>query len=301
MIIDINKIIITFINMILDGLPFLLIGSIVSAVIQLFVTEEMINRILPKNQIISILIASMAGVFMPICECAIIPVTKSLIRKKVPLKIAITFMLSVPIVNPIVTMSTYYAFNDIKILLIRFLGGIILSILIGITVDILVGKKKDVLNKNTEYGDLCDCGCLTNDYFKRKSKVRLCLEHSNREFLNIFKYYIYGSFLSSIFIGIINENMLNTLAKGRVLPIIIMMAISFLLSLCSEADAFVAKGFLEHFSVPAISAFLIIGPMMDLKNTIILSSYFKKSFTFKLIAAIIISILIFSVSLTIVL
>lgn len=295
-----ERIIVTFVNMILEGLPFLLIGSIVSAIIQLFITEEMIQKVLPKNQIISLLIASIVGIIMPICECAIIPVTKSLIRKKVPIKIAITFMLSVPILNPIVIISTYYAFNDIKIVLIRFLGGIILSIIIGVIVDFLSSKSKDVLNRKTEYSDLCDCGCLTNDYFIKKSKIRLCIEHSNKEFLNILEYYIYGSFLSSIFIELIDENMLISLGKGKIIPIIIMMSISFLLSLCSEADAFVAKGFLNHFSIPAISAFLILGPMMDLKNAIIISSYFKKTFTIKLIGTVIISIIIFSLLLTVI-
>lgn len=298
MLINLDKIIITFINMILEGLPFLLIGSIVSAAIQLFVTEEMIEKVLPQNNIISLLIASTIGILMPICECAIIPVTKSLIRKKVPIKIAITFMLSVPILNPIVIMSTYYAFNDMKIVLIRFIGGIILSIIIGVLVDILVSKNKDIVNRKTEYSDLCECGCLTIDYFTKKSKLRICLEHSIREFLNILKYYIYASFLSSIFICLIDENMLIKIGKGKFISIIIMMLMAFLFSLCSEADAFVAKEFLKHFNIPAISAFLILGPMMDLKNAVIISSYFKKEFTIKLIGAIIICILSFSLLLS---
>ena len=86
MIVHMERIIVTFVNMILEGLPFLLIGSIVSAIIQLFITEEMIQKVLPKNQIISLLIASIVGIIMPICECAIIPVTKSLIRKRFQLK-----------------------------------------------------------------------------------------------------------------------------------------------------------------------------------------------------------------------
>ncbi|MBU5454814.1 permease [Caproiciproducens sp. MSJ-32] len=294
MVVYIEKIIITFVNMILEGLPFLLLGSIVSAAIQLFVTEEMIEKVLPKNQIISLLIASIVGIIIPICECAIIPVTKSLIRKKVPIKIAVTFMLAVPIINPIVIMSTYYAFNDIKIALIRFIGGVILSITIGILVDFLVSNNKDIVNRKTEYSDLCECGCLTIDYFTKKSKLRICLEHSIREFLNILKYYIYASFLSSIFICIIDENIFIKIGKGKFISIIIMMLMAFLFSLCSEADAFVAKGFLNHFNIAAISAFLILGPMMDLKNAVIISSYFKKEFTIKLIGTIIICILCFS-------
>lgn len=280
----------SFVEIILEGLPFILIGAIASAVIQLFTTEEIIKKVIPKNKFIAVIIASLAGLFMPICECAIIPITKSLIKKKVPIGIAIIFMLSVPIVNPIVILSTLYAFNNFKIVIIRLIGGIITAITVGLIVEALSGNKNILISRNT-YGDLCDCGCMVTDYFKKKSKLRLCIEHANKEFINIFKYYIFGAFLSSAFITIINKDMLNNLGSRKMLSIIIMMILAFLLSLCSEADAFIAKGFLEHFNIPAISAFLILGPMMDLKNAIIVGSYFKKSFTFKLITTILLVVI----------
>lgn len=285
----------SFVEIILEGLPFILIGAIASAIIQLFTTEEIIKKIIPKNKFIAVIIASLAGLVMPICECAIIPITKSLIKKKVPIGIAITFMLSVPIVNPIVILSTFYAFNDFKIVIIRLVGGIVTAILVGFIVDSLSINKNILISRNT-YGDLCDCGCMATDYFKKKSKLRLCIEHANKEFINIFKYYIFGAFLSSAFMTIIDKDMLKDLGSRKMLSIIIMMVLAFLLSLCSEADAFIAKGFLEHFSIPAISAFLILGPMMDLKNTIILGSYFKKSFIFKLITIIILVVIIMTLS-----
>lgn len=286
----------SFVEIILEGLPFILIGAIASAIIQLFTTEEIIKKIIPKNKFIAVIIASLAGLVMPICECAIIPITKSLIKKKVPIGIAITFMLSVPIVNPIVILSTFYAFNDFKIVIIRLVGGIVTAILVGFIVESLSINKNILISRNT-YGDLCDCGCMATDYFKKKSKLRLCIEHSNKEFINIFKYYIFGAFLSSAFMTIIDKDMLKDLGSRKMLSIIIMMALAFLLSLCSEADAFIAKGFLEHFSIPAISAFLILGPMMDLKNAIILGSYFKKSFIFKLITTIILVVIMITLGL----
>lgn len=285
----------SFVEIILEGLPFILIGAIASAIIQLFTTEEIIKKVIPKNKFIAVIIASLAGLFMPICECAIIPITKSLIKKKVPIGIAITFMLSVPIVNPIVILSTFYAFNNFKIVIIRLVGGIITAILVGVIVEELSVNKNVLISRNS-YGDLCDCGCMATDYFKKKSKLRLCIEHANKEFINIFKYYIFGAFLSSAFMTIIDKDMLNDLGSRKMLSIIIMMALAFLLSLCSEADAFIAKGFLEHFSIPAISAFLILGPMMDLKNAIILGSYFKKSFIFKLITIIVLVVIIMTLS-----
>ncbi|MDV4149661.1 permease [Clostridium sp. AL.422] len=287
-----------FISMILEALPFILIGSILSSVIQMYISEDVVKKILPKSRIISIIFAAFLGIFIPICECAIVPIARSLIKKGVPIAVAIVFMLTVPIVNPIVISSTYYAFNDINIVLIRVFGGIISAIIIGLLIELLTSKKEQVVNIKNDYKNICDCGCETTDYFYNKSKLRLCLEHSNKEFLNIFRYYIFGSFLSSLFIVLVKETFIESYSEGVIVPIVIMMILAFLLSLCSEADAFIAKGFLNYFGVPAISAFLILGPMLDLKNSIIMLSYFKKTFAIKLISLIVLIVLAFSISLT---
>lgn len=289
-----------FISMILEALPFIIIGSIISSMIQLFISEERVKKILPKSKFISIIFAALLGIFIPICECAIVPIARSLIKKGVPIAVAIVFMLSVPIVNPIVILSTFYAFNDIRIVLIRVLGGIISAILIGILIDILTNKKEEVIKVKSQYENICDCGCEVGDYFYNKSKIRLCLEHASKEFFNILRYYIFGSFLSSIFVVVLKEEVLTSYSTGVFMPIIIMMTLSFLLSLCSEADAFIAKSFLSYFGVPAISAFLIIGPMLDLKNAILISSYFKKSFAIKLFLLIIFVVIGFSMTLTLI-
>ena len=287
-----------FISMVLEALPFILIGAIVSSVIQMYISEDIVKRILPKSRILSIIIAACMGIVIPICECAIVPIARSLIKKGIPIAVAVVFMLTVPIVNPVVIASTFYAFADIKVVLIRVLGGIICAIAIGLLIELLTSKKSQVVNRTGEYENICDCGCESIDYFYNKSKLRLCLEHANKEFSNILRYYIFGSFLSSLFIVIVKEEFLQNFSKGSILPIFIMMLLAFLLSLCSEADAFIARGFLDYFGVPAISAFLIFGPMLDLKNTIIIFSYFKKSFVFKLITIIVLIVLAFSISLT---
>lgn len=286
-----------FISMVLEALPFILIGAIVSSVIQMYISEDIVKRILPKSRILSIIIAACMGIVIPICECAIVPIARSLIKKGIPIAVAVVFMLTVPIVNPVVIASTFYAFADIKVVLIRVLGGIICAIAIGLLIELLTSKKSQVINSTGEYDNICDCGCESIDYFYNKSKLRLCLEHANKEFSNILRYYIFGSFLSSLFVVIVKEEFLQNFSKGSILPIFIMMLLAFLLSLCSEADAFIARGFLDYFGVPAISAFLIFGPMLDLKNAIIMFSYFKKSFVLKLIISIILIVLAFSISL----
>jgi len=287
-----------FISMILEALPFILIGSIISSIIQMYISEDLVKKILPRSRFISIIFAAFLGIFIPICECAIVPIGRSLIKKGVPIAVAVVFMLSVPIVNPVVVASTYYAFKDINIVLIRVFGGIISAIIIGFLIEVFTSKKEQVVKVKSQYENICDCGCDVTDYFYNKSKLRLCLEHSNKEFFNILRYYIFGSFLSSLFIVLVKEEVLSNYSNGVILPIGIMMLLAFLLSLCSEADAFIAKGFLNYFGVPAVSAFLILGPMLDLKNAIIIGSYFKKSFAIKLISLIILVVLAFSISLT---
>ncbi|MBE6053294.1 MAG: permease [Clostridium sartagoforme] len=287
-----------FISMILEAIPFILIGAIASSVIQMYISEELLKKILPKNRLISIIFAAFLGVFIPICECAIVPIARSLIKKGVPIAVSIVFMLTVPIVNPVVIASTFYAFQDIKIVLIRVFGGIICAIVIGLLIELFTNKKTQVANVKGAYDNICDCGCEVTDYFYNKSKLRVCLEHANKEFFNILRYYVFGSLLSSIFIVIIKEDFVEKYSKGILLPIVIMMLLAFLLSICSEADAFIAKGFLDYFGVPAISAFLIFGPMLDLKNSIIMFSYFKKTFAIKLISLTVLIVLAFSISMT---
>ena len=283
-----------YISMILEAIPFILIGAIFSSIIQVYVSKEGLNKILPKNKFLAMISVSFLGLIIPICECAIIPIAKSLFKKGVPLGVMITFILSVPIVNPVVIASTYYAFKDIRIVIIRVVGGIVLSLIIGFLMEILTEKNEEILKEEDIKND-CDCGCLTNNYFYNKSKLRVCLEHSNKEFFNILKYYIFGSFLSSIFIVFLKERIIVDGVNSIIVQIIIMMSLAFLLSLCSEADAFIAKGFLSYFNISAVSSFLILGPMIDLKNVIMLNSYFKKGFSIKFILTIILSVLSFSV------
>ncbi|MBB6713962.1 permease [Clostridium gasigenes] len=273
----------TFLSIIVESLPFILIGSIISAIIQLFLKEETIKKFLPKNKIISIILASLMGLFLPLCECAIVPIGRSLIKKGVSVGTATTFMLAVPIINPIVLLSTYYAFsNNLSIVFLRAFGGLFISILIGLILEILT-KKTQVIKNDTDYLSSCDCGC-ENLYIKSNffTNVKNLIDHTSKEFLDISRYFILGAFLAgivSVAMGSLNIDFKNIMPS---MGIIVMLLLTFFLSLCSEADAFVAKGFLSSFGNSGVIAFLILGPMLDLKNVILLLGAFKKKYVFSL-------------------
>lgn len=274
----------TFLSIVVEALPFILIGSIVSAIIQLFIKEETLEKFLPRNKILSIILASFAGIFVPLCECAIVPIGRSLIKKGVSIGTATTFMLAVPIINPIVILSTYYAFpNNLNIVFLRIFGGLSISVLIGLLLEFSI-KNTSIIKDDNNYLSSCDCGCenfyITPGFL---TNLKNLIDHTSKEFLDISKYFIFGALLASI--TSVTMKFLN-IDFANVMPsftIPIMMILTFLLSLCSEADAFVAKGFLSSFGNSGVIAFLILGPMLDLKNVILLLGAFKKKYVIYLI------------------
>lgn len=275
-----SKFSIVFSSILLEALPFILIGAILSSVMQLFVTEELIKKFIPKNSLLGSIIASVLGVFFPVCECVTVPITKSLIQKKVPVNVAITYMLSAPIVSPLVIISTYVAFNgDLKVVFLRVGLGVLIAIIAGLLM-IPLTSEGDILKsgKNTFR---CDCGCedIRNS---SENVIMKLLKSASIEFYDIAKYFIVASMIATIFQLNVTEEFLSSLGLNHTMGIVIMMLVSFLISLCSEADAFVAQSFLSSFSLGGVMSFLIIGPMIDVKNISMLLSSFKKSFVIKL-------------------
>jgi uncharacterized membrane protein YraQ (UPF0718 family) len=101
-----------FLSIILEAIPFILLGVFVSAIIQSFVSENVIRRVLPRNAYLALIPAALLGIIFPICECAIVPVVRRLIKKGMPSHVGVVFMLSAPILNPVVYASTYFAFKS---------------------------------------------------------------------------------------------------------------------------------------------------------------------------------------------
>jgi uncharacterized membrane protein YraQ (UPF0718 family) len=273
---------IIFISIVLEAMPFIFLGSFISALIEVLVSEKLIAKFIPKNKIVAFLGAGFIGMLFPVCECAIVPITQKLIKKGVPNGIATTFMLATPIVNPIVLLSTYYAFYDKpSMIAIRGIFGFLAAVFIGIFIDI-TQKNKTIVRTTTfdTYGN-CSCGCDIGYY--TTSRLIGIIEHMRREFINILKYLMIGALISATFQSLIPIRYLVAIGGDSLYSIIIMMILAFVLSICSEADAFVAKTFLGQFTVGSVTAFLILGPMVDIKNVVMLSSAFKKKFVVELV------------------
>ncbi len=100
-----------FLSVLFESIPFLLLGALISGLIEVFVPARLMTRLLPKNPTVAIALSGLLGAVFPMCECGVVPVIRRLMQKGLPVSCAITYLLSAPVVNPIVAISTYAAFK----------------------------------------------------------------------------------------------------------------------------------------------------------------------------------------------
>ncbi len=289
-----------FISILMQAFPFMLIGIFVSSALEVFAPDHWVVRIFPSRFGLGFVTALFAGLLFPVCECAIVPVTRRLVKKGVALPIAVTFMLSAPIINPIVIVSTLYAFpGQPRVAIFRVAFGLIIALVVGLML-FLLDMNSAALSDTKEDCD-CDCGChshthdhsdccaarhdeaeMTPDHTLQQ-KLRTMFIHAGEEFFEVGRYLVLGALLTSLIQILIPRAWFAGLSEKSGLPLLIMMAVAFVFSACSTSDAFIAKSFAGRFSIGAIMGFLVFGPMMDIKNILMLLAGFKKSFVATLV------------------
>ena len=292
----IKNISIIFISIFFESLPFLLLGSMISAIIETYISNEQITKIIPKNKILGGIVGVFLGFFLPACDCAVIPVSKRLLKKKVPINVAVSFMIASPIINPVVLLSTYYAFykTNPNIFYSRIILGIILALVIGIIMGLIFDKKRVIINNIDECDDECDCHKKIHHH-SIKNDVLSIFRHTAYDMFEVVKYLIFGSVIASLIQVLLPRNVLLIFNNNQILSIIVLMLFAYLISLCSTSDSFVGKSLLSIFNEQAIIAYLLLGPMIDIKNTFVLLGNYKKSFVATLITVIFITVFIASI------
>lgn len=268
-----------FLSILIEALPFVLIGILIAGFIQIFITEEHIQRWIPRNPLLAVVMSCLIGALFPACECGIVPIVKRLIAKGVPIHAAMGFMLTGPLINPVVILSTYMAFgNDLRIASLRMLIGFVIAIVVALLISLFF--KGSQFKRSLQPYSLT----TTNQQASFVTKLMNMFKHAIDEFFDVGKYFIIGAFLAAFVQTYVSTKALVEIGDGVSSSILVMMGLAFILSLCSEADAFIGTSFSTVFSTPSILAFLIFGPMIDLKNTIMLMSVFRLKFVFSLIA-----------------
>lgn len=265
-----------FFGIVLEALPFLLLGVLVAAILQVFVSNDLIHRIVPRNPILGVVVACFLGIIFPLCECGMIPVVRKLLKKGMPLYLGLVYILSSPIINPVVFASTYMAFRSRPdIVWGRFGIAIVAAIVIGLIVYY-------VYHKNPLRDDKIDDNHHDHQHAhngeRKRSKLFDMLTHAGDEFFDMGRFLLLGAFITAFIHMILPREILMSIGGSELGSHIFMMGFAYLLSLCSTSDAFVAASFVSTFSSGSLLAFLVFGPMLDLKNTLMMLSVFKPRF-----------------------
>lgn len=278
-----------FISIVLEALPFLLLGVFVSSIMHTFIPESWIRRIIPRNALLGVAAASLLGIVFPVCECGMIPVVRRLISKGMPLYAGVTFILAGPIVNPVVYSSTFAAFQSLPQLVYARMGlAVAVSAAVGLIVHLVI-KGNPMRTVNTvhavhSHGD-------ASHPARPGHRIEEMMKHAGGELFDMGKYLILGSLMTAAIQSFIPRSELIGIGQGEIGSHLFMMGFAFILSICSTSDAFVASSFLSTFSVGSLLTFLVFGPMLDFKGTLMLLSVFKSKFVLFLFIAVALCVL----------
>lgn len=304
-----------FLSILFEGAPFILLGTLISGFVDVYLPAGTMDRLLPKNRTLAVVMAGLLGGVFPVCECAVVPVIRRLVSKGLPVSCALTYMLAAPIVNPITALSTWKAFQGQQAGLMtgsRLLLGFLLAVVVGLIASRLSRSAilKPKLVESLASGDAatkqanscCDHShepdesepsCCGNDHGAEKSccghdhshapaadhRVVAAFRSALKDFVEVGVYFTIGVAITALFnTGIApGAKWLDGLAQNPTAAPAALMALAFILSLCSTSDAFIAAA-LAKFSWGAKLAFLTFGPMMDVKLLFLYQSVFNKRF-----------------------
>jgi uncharacterized membrane protein YraQ (UPF0718 family) len=286
-----------FLSILLEGAPFILLGTLISGLIDAYLPPGLIDRFLPKNKVLAVLISGLLGAVLPVCECAVVPVIRRLIRKGLPISCAITYMLSAPIINPIVAISTMKAFstsvgqfslraNEALTYSAGYMTSsrLLLAFMVTVGVGLVVLKfrhqsilRPGILPATTGPSPEVEEGASASVGSESKAdRLVLAMRTAMKDFLETAMYFTIGVAITSVFKAYVTEDLILIFNQNEANGIGLMMLLAFVLSLCSTSDAFIAA----NFPVPqsAKLAFLVFGPMMDVKLVFMYLSVFRSRF-----------------------
>ena len=281
----------SFVSIILEALPFVMLGSLLGGLFEVFVPRETVARLLPKRKILGILVAASLGLLLPVCECAVIPFTRRLVRKGVPFSTAVAYLLAGPIVNVLVGSATLmaYAWNW-HVLAARMIFGYVVAVSVALCMDRFFPGHAALLDSGMAgkaAEDACGCGHDHDHHHEHDHKhheepqpmwARLAdaINHAGDDFLSVGQFLVMGAFVASICQTVIPRHTFVAIAHAPAVAIMIMMGLAVVLNLCSGADAFVASSFRAVLPLSAQMGFMVLGPMLDLKLSAMYLSFISK-------------------------
>lgn len=268
-----------FVSIVLEALPFVMLGSLVGGIIEVFVSREAVSKLFKGRSSNAAFLSALMGVVFPVCECAVIPVTRRLLHKGVPFSVAVAYLLAGPIVNPLVAASTAMAYGwNWRAVAIRLGLGYIIAVTVALVVGRFFPGKSAILSTDAlaEEPDAQHVHAPAQPRRGMAARVMEALSHAADDFLYVGQFLIIGAYVAGLCQMSISREGFVALAQTPALTILLMMLLAIALNLCSEADAFVAASFQGILPFSAQMSFMVLGPMLDIKLIAMYLSFVKK-------------------------
>jgi uncharacterized protein len=295
-----------FLSLLVEAMPFLLLGVLFSGILLLFIDERKLISILPQNPFLGALMGSCIGFLFPVCECGNVPVARRLLLQGAPTSVAIGFLLAAPTINPIVIWSTWTAFREQpEIVVLRVAFSLFIATIVGwvfssqkdlkpLLQPALAKMKFANIAEDNETPSLLQSGTFLlgqsgspqrmdagffpgNAPYKRPlgEKLNLLLENTLQELKELGGVLVIGSAIAAIIQVAAPRELILTLGQGPVTSIVAMMILAAVVSICSTVDSFFALSFAANFTSGSLLSFLVFGPMIDLKAIGLMLSVFQ--------------------------
>jgi uncharacterized membrane protein YraQ (UPF0718 family) len=310
-----------FLSLLVEALPFLLLGVLFSSLLLLFIDERQLIAKLPKNPLLGALIGSMVGFLFPVCECGNVPVARRMLTQGVPTPVAIGFLLAAPTINPIVIWATWTAFREQpEIVVLRVVFSLFIATILGCVFSFQTDLRPIVqdsiaraakfskaqsqtkrswgsLGQESASATLLQSGtymlgkpgqplrmdatvmqgnmAASSPSKPLADKLRLLVDNSLQELRELGAVLVIGSAIAATIQVAVPRDIIINLGAGPVSSIVAMMILAAVVSICSTVDSFFALSFASTFTSGSLLAFLVFGPMIDLKAIGLMLSIFK--------------------------
>jgi uncharacterized membrane protein YraQ (UPF0718 family) len=302
-----------FLSLLVEAMPFLLLGVLFSGALLFFIDERKLVAALPKHPLLGSIAGGCVGFLFPVCECGNVPVARRLLMQGAPPAVAIGFLLAAPTVNPVVIWATWIAFREQpEIVVLRVVISLAIAVIIGwvfssqadmrpllqpaITKMMPVAPRTSpsseaaspLLQSGTfllggRSGSLLQLDApsmlaqveFSPSRLPLRKKFGLLVDNTIQEFRELAGVLVVGSAIAALLQVFVPRDWILSLGQGPFTSILAMMGLAAVVSICSTVDAFFALSFASLFTTGSLLAFLIFGPMIDLKAIGLLLSIFK--------------------------
>ncbi len=303
---DYEQFILIFTAIVYEALPFVVLGVVLAGILEEFVPQQALVKIIPKNAYLAVALGAVLGLVFPMCECGIVVVMRRLLRKGLPLGVCVSYMLAGPIINVVVMLSTYAAFNTPDRSLSIFGGPaqavalrVGFAFIIAVNTGLIVGwlqKKVGISNLLApivmrglnENFDKTDADSGPKSWGQRLNNISMT---ALNDFVDIMAFLILGACLAAAGrLALQQGNFQNIIQAQPAVAILAMMGIAVLFCLCSEADAFVAANFPAFWPPASKLSFLVLGPMFDLKLYLMYTRVFRPKLIVTIVGSVVVQV-----------